>query len=85
MFDLTDAKNTALHIAAYNGHLPMVEHLVKSAGFNVKDKNKVCCKHSPLMTFLASFLHGYLYSVKCHTVPYMYYSPILFVNGNSQG
>ena len=27
------------------------------------------------MTFLVSFLHGYLYSVKCHTVPYMYYSP----------
>ena len=42
MFDLTDAKSTALHRAAGNGHLPMVEHLVKSAGFDVKDKNKVC-------------------------------------------
>ena len=42
MFDLTDDKDTALHIAAMNGHLPMVEHLVKSAGFDVKDKNKVC-------------------------------------------
>ena len=42
MFDLTDAKDTALHVAARYGHLPMVEHLVKSAGFNVKDKNKVC-------------------------------------------
>ena len=42
MFDLTDEKDTALHIAAMNGHLPMVEHLVKSAGFDVKDKNKVC-------------------------------------------
>ena len=42
MFDLTDEKDTALHRAAMNGHLPMVEHLVKSAGFDVKDKNKVC-------------------------------------------
>ena len=42
MFDLTDEKDTALHIAAMNGHLPMVEHLVKSARFDVKDKNKVC-------------------------------------------
>ncbi len=41
-FDLTDEKDTALHIAAFYGHLPMVEHLVKSAGFDVKDKNKVC-------------------------------------------
>ena len=42
MFDLTDEKGTALHRAAMNGHLPMVEHLVKSAGFDVKDKEKVC-------------------------------------------
>ena len=42
MFDLTDAMDAALHIAANQGHLPMVEHLVKSAGFDVKDKNKVC-------------------------------------------
>ena len=41
MFDLTDEKETALHKAARNGHLPMVEHLVKSAGFDVKDKSKV--------------------------------------------
>ena len=45
MFDLTDAKSTALHIAAGHGHLPMVEHLVKSARFDVKDKNKVCMKN----------------------------------------
>ena len=44
MFDLTDAKETALHRTARYGHLPMVEHLVKSAGFNVKDKNKVCMR-----------------------------------------
>ena len=42
VFDLTDEKETALHIAVENGHLPMVEHLVKSARFDVKDKNKVC-------------------------------------------
>ena len=42
MFDLTDEKDTALHRAAMNGHLPMVEHLVKSAGFDVKVKNRVC-------------------------------------------
>ena len=45
MFDLTDAKDTALHRAAMNGHLPIVEHLVKSAGFDVKDKNEVCMKN----------------------------------------
>ena len=39
MFDLTDENDTALHRAAVNGHLPMVEHLVKTAGFDVKDKN----------------------------------------------
>ena len=74
MFDLTDAKDTALHRAAMSGHFPMVEHLVKSAGFDVKDKNKVC-----IQTVL------YLYSVKCHTVPYMYHSLILFINSSSQG
>ena len=42
MFDLTDEKDTALHMAAINGHFPMVEHLVKSAGLDVKAKNKVC-------------------------------------------
>ena len=42
MFDLTDVKDTALHVAAVNGHFLMVEHLVKSAGFDVKDKNMVC-------------------------------------------
>ena len=42
MFDRTNAKDTALHRAAKNGHLPMVEHLVKVTGFDVKDKNKVC-------------------------------------------
>ena len=42
MFDLTDEKDTALHRAAMNGHLPIVEHLVKSAGFDVNAKNKVC-------------------------------------------
>ena len=42
MFDLTDEKDTALHRAALNGHLPMVEHLVKSAGFDVKVQNQGC-------------------------------------------
>ena len=42
MFDLTDEKDTALHRAVMKGHLPMVKHLIKSAGFDVRDKNKVC-------------------------------------------
>ena len=42
VFDLTDAKDTALHLAAREGYLPVVEHLVKTTGFDVKDKNKVC-------------------------------------------
>ena len=41
-----------------------------------KTRTRSVCKHSSLMPFLVSFLHGYLYSVQCHTVPYMYYSPI---------
>ena len=41
VFDLTDVKDTALHRAAMHGHLPMVEHLVTTAGFQIKDKNKV--------------------------------------------
>ena len=50
-----------------------------------KTRTRSVCKHSSLMTFLVSFLHGYLYFVKCHTVPFMYYSPILFINSSSQG
>ena len=42
VFDLTEKKETALHMAARNGHLPMVKHLVKTTGFDVKDKDKVC-------------------------------------------
>ena len=42
MLDLTDENVTALHRAAMKGHLPMVKHLVKSAGFDVRDKDKVC-------------------------------------------
>ena len=58
-FDLTDAKDTALHIAAMNGHLPMVEHLIKTTGFDVKDKNKVC---TPLQLWpcSVSLLYAYL-------------------------
>ena len=41
-FELTDARNTALHRAAVRGHLSMVEHLVNVTGFDVKDKGKVC-------------------------------------------
>ena len=46
MFHLNDAKETALHRAAMKGHLQMVKHLIISAGFDVKDKNKVCMQHS---------------------------------------
>ena len=53
MFDLTDRKNTALHIAAGNGHLPMVKHLVKTIGFDVKDKDKVCFLCGPFLGVLS--------------------------------
>ena len=53
MFDLTDKKETALHMAAGNGHLPMVKHLVKTIGFDVKDKDKVCSLCGPFLGVLS--------------------------------
>ena len=35
-----------------------------------KTRTRSVCKYSSLMIFSLSFLHGYLYSVKCHTVLY---------------
>ena len=64
MFDLTKAKDTALHRAALNGHLPMVEHLVKITGFDVKDKNKVWT------VFPLGALLGALSIHVCHNVQY---------------
>ena len=41
LFDLSDDGYTALHCAAQSGQLSMVEHLVKSCGFDLKAKDKV--------------------------------------------
>ena len=41
LFDLSDGGYTALHCAAESGQLSMVEHLVKSCGFDLKAKDKV--------------------------------------------
>ena len=41
-FDVTSNMETALHLAAEKGHLPVVEFLVKTCQFSVKDKDKVC-------------------------------------------
>ena len=41
LFDLSDGGYTALHWAAQSGQLSMVEHLVKSCGFDLKAKDKV--------------------------------------------
>ena len=41
LFDSDDNGNTALHVAAKFGQLPMVEYLVRSCGFDVKAKSKV--------------------------------------------
>ena len=41
LFDTDDNEFTALHWAAHVGQLPMVEYLVKSCGFSVKDRDKV--------------------------------------------
>ena len=67
MFDLTDEKDTALHRAAMNGHLPMVQHLVKSAGFDVKHKNKVCMQTEFFSDLFGIFLAWVF--VFCH-LPY---------------
>ena len=41
LFDSDDAGYTALHFAAQEGQLSMVEYLVRSCGFDVKAKDKV--------------------------------------------
>ena len=41
IFDSDDDGNTALHMAAYFGHLSMVKYLVRSCGFDVKAIDKV--------------------------------------------
>ena len=46
LFDSDDDGNTALHMAANFGHLPVVRYLVRSCGFDVKAIEKVglhCC------------------------------------------
>ena len=41
LFDSDDDGYTALHLAAYFGHLSVVKYLVRSCGFDVKAINKV--------------------------------------------
>ena len=41
LFDSDDAGYTALHFAAQEGQLSMVEYLVRSCGFDVKAKDTV--------------------------------------------
>ena len=41
LFDSDDDGYTALHMAAYFGHLPMVRYLVRSCGFDVTAVDKV--------------------------------------------
>ena len=41
LFDVNDDGYTALHCAAQEGQLSMMEYLVKSCGFDLKAKDKV--------------------------------------------
>ena len=41
LFDSDHDGNTALHMAAYFGHLSVVKYLVRSCGFDVKAIDKV--------------------------------------------
>ena len=56
LFDSDDVSATALHWAAQEGQLSMVEYLVKSHGFDVKARDKVglhsCCLSDAFVTSL---------------------------------
>ena len=41
LFASDEDGHTALHWAAHEGHLPMVEYLVRCHGFDVKARDKV--------------------------------------------
>ena len=41
LFESDDDGNTALHLAAYFGHLPVAKYLMRSCGFDVKAIDKV--------------------------------------------
>ena len=42
-FDLDNAGNTCLHLAAREGHLTVVKYLIEECGFNPNLGNKVSC------------------------------------------
>ena len=55
LFDCDDDGYTALHWAAREGQLPMVEYLVRSCGFDLKTRDKVgpCDIITGLLQFVA--------------------------------
>ena len=91
LFDSDDAGNTALHLAAYFGQLSMVEYLVRTCGFDVKDTDKVglhClllvwCILWPLWTHLlhGHSGHGHLYL--CCVNLFVLYSLIIQLDNNT--
>ena len=53
-FDLTNAGNTCLHCAAWEGHLAVVKYLVEECGFNPNCTNVVSCCVYVYILYVAS-------------------------------
>ena len=60
LLDVNNGGYTALHCATQEGQLSMVEYLVKSCGFDLKARDKVCHLSNILVVCSSFYLLGFL-------------------------